>query len=54
MIIHAKPIAYGLGERCYSDWHFRGGIDAGKAKKGVDTPTDEPKEEFIKEEEFKV
>jgi len=50
MILHAKPIAYGFGDRCYSDWRFR---NAG-SKKGVDVPTEEPKEEFIKEEEFKV
>ena len=52
MILHAKPIAYGLGgERCYSDWHFRGSIGAGKPK--PEKPKEEEKE-FFSEEEFKI
>jgi hypothetical protein len=52
MIIHAKPIAYGLGERCYSDWHFRGGIGGVKNPK-PEKPKEEEKE-FFSEEEFKI
>jgi len=50
MILHSKPIAYGigLGEGYHPSHVF--------FKKGVDTPVEEKKEEkeFIKEEEFKV
>lgn len=50
MILHAKPIAYGMGDRCYMDWKVRGS--------DIVRPPEEPKEkeekEFFSEEEFKV
>jgi hypothetical protein len=51
MIIHAKPTPPGLGERCWSDWNFRGGIYAGKPR--PEKPKEEEKE-FFSEEEFKI
>jgi len=52
MILHSKPIAYGMGDRCYNDWHYRGSIDTGSDSS---LPEKEKEEnEFFSEEEFKL
>jgi len=49
MILHSKPIAYGIGDRCYVGWKTRGrGSDV------VEEPKEKEEKEFFSEEEFKV
>ena len=49
MILHAKPIAYGMGERTWID--SRGSLTIGDPKPEKPKEKDE---EFFSEEEFKI
>ena len=50
MILHSKPIAYGIGERCYMDWKARGSV----VVKAPDKENEKEEKEFFSEEEFKI
>lgn len=50
MILHSKPIAYGLGDRVYMDWKGRGRVVVGQPEESKE----KEEKEFFSEEEFKV
>jgi hypothetical protein len=51
MILNAKPIGYGIGERTWIDWKARGSLTIGDPKPEKPKEKDE---EFFSEEEFKI